>query len=224
MEPRIQTPRCGTLTRLLALLTAMLLPLCAAPAGAQDADTAQGAAQGNSTAAETPAGSAAPRVVLETTLGDIVLELDPGKAPGTVENFLTYVRDGFYDGTIFHRVIPDFMIQGGGFTPDLQQKPTRPSIQNEADNGLKNRRGTLAMARTSNPHSATAQFFINVVDNHYLDHTAKTGKGWGYTVFGRVVEGMDVVDAIAATPTTRRGSQPNLPVDAVVIRKASVVE
>ena len=131
-----------------------------------------------------------PKIVLETNFGKITLELDPAAAPKSVENFLTYVRDGFYNGTIFHRVIKGFMIQGGGFTEDVQQKPTRTAIQNEADNGLKNLRGTIAMARTPDPHSASSQFFINTVDNAFLDFTAKTPKGWGYCVFGKVVEGM----------------------------------
>lgn len=172
--------------------------------------------------AETPAESVPPRVTLETSKGTIVIELKPDAAPATVENFLGYVESGFYDGTIFHRVIPDFMIQGGGFTADLQQKPTRDPIRNEADDGLKNLRGTLAMARTSDPHSATSQFFINVVDNHYLDHTAKSARGWGYTVFAEVVDGMDVVDAIAKVSTTRRGGMSDVPKEPVVIEKATV--
>jgi len=140
-----------------------------------------------------------PRVVMETSLGRIVIELDAEKAPKTVENFLRYVDAGFYDGTVFHRVISNFMIQGGGFTADLAQKRTRPPIQNEAKNGLKNKRGTIAMARMREPHSATAQFFINVVDNSRLDYPSFDG--WGYCVFGKVVEGMEVVDKIRKTPT-----------------------
>ncbi len=166
-----------------------------------------------------------PRVVLKTSKGKIVVELLAKEAPGTVKNFLGYVESGFYNGTIFHRVMPDFMIQCGGFTPDLKKKDTREPIQNEADNGLSNERGTLAMARTGNPHSATAQFFINVGnDNGYLDHTGKDPRGWGYAVFGKVVEGMEVVDAIAAMETTRKGSQQNLPVETVTIVSASKVE
>ncbi|MCP3962874.1 MAG: peptidyl-prolyl cis-trans isomerase [bacterium] len=166
-----------------------------------------------------------PRVVLKTSKGKIVVELLAKEAPGTVKNFLGYVESGFYNGTIFHRVMPDFMIQCGGFTPDLKKKDTRKPIQNEADNGLSNERGTLAMARTGNPHSATAQFFINVGnDNGYLDHTGKDPRGWGYAVFGKVVEGMEVVDAIAAMETTRKGSQQNLPVETVTIVSASKVE
>jgi peptidyl-prolyl cis-trans isomerase B (cyclophilin B) len=167
---------------------------------------------------------ASPRVVLETSLGDITLELDRAKAPMTTENFLSYVTSGHYDGTIFHRVIPDFMIQGGGFSEEMRQKPTVAPIVNEADNGLKNRRGTVAMARTGEPHSATAQFFINLKDNGFLDHTAKTERGWGYTVFGKVVEGMDVVDKIATVKTGTRGGHENVPADAIVIAEARVQE
>ncbi|KAF0809478.1 cytosolic peptidylprolyl cis-trans isomerase, cyclophilin A-like protein [Alcanivorax sp. S71-1-4] len=162
----------------------------------------------------------APRVALETTEGTIVIELYPDKAPATVANFLQYVDDGFYDGTVFHRVIPRFMIQGGGFTRDYQQKETRTPVTNEADNGLRNERGTLAMARTSDPHSATAQFFINTVNNTNLNHRGKSPGGWGYAVFGKVVEGMDVVDRISALPTGRgtlngmpAGDVPNRPVE-----------
>ncbi len=147
----------------------------------------------------------APAVLIQTSKGDIQVELDPERAPKTVENFLAYVDAGSYDGTIFHRVIPDFMIQGGGFTPDYSKKPTRDPIANEADNGLANKRGTIAMARTGDPHSATAQFFINHKDNAFLDHSAKDAGGWGYTVFGKVTAGMDVVDAIAAAPTGPAG-------------------
>jgi cyclophilin family peptidyl-prolyl cis-trans isomerase len=142
-----------------------------------------------------------PSVKIQTNHGDIILELYPDKAPKTVANFLQYVQDGFYTNTIFHRVIRDFMIQGGGFTPRFERKETRPPVINEADNGLKNQRGTIAMARTADPHSATAQFFINVVDNGFLDFTDKTPKGWGYTVFGRVTKGMEVVDTIRALQT-----------------------
>ena len=161
-----------------------------------------------------------PSVALETSHGRILLELYPDKAPKTVENFLQYVRSGFFDGTIFHRVIPDFMIQGGGFTSDMRQKPTRTPIQNEADNGVANARGTIAMARTNDPHSATAQFFINLKDNGFLNHTGKNPQGWGYTAFGKVVEGMDVVDKIARVKTARSGMHENVPAEAVVIEKA----
>ncbi len=137
-----------------------------------------------------------PRVTLATSMGDISIELDAAKAPVTAKNFLAYVESGHFDGTIFHRVIPDFMIQGGGFDCDMAQKASSTPITNEADNGLRNERGTLAMARTSDPHSASCQFFINLKDNRFLDHTAKTPQGWGYAVFGRVLEGMDVVKTI----------------------------
>ena len=162
------------------------------------------------------------QVRLTTNHGDIVLELDAQAAPQTAENFLIYVKEGFYDGTIFHRVIQDFMIQGGGVTADLRKKRTREPIQNEADNGLRNVRGTVAMARTSDPHSATSQFFINTVDNSYLDHQAKSEKGWGYCVFGNVVEGMEVVEAIQSVPTTTKQGWRDVPVEAVVIEKAVV--
>lgn len=164
-----------------------------------------------------------PMVALETNQGRIVLELDAEKAPKTVENFLQYVEAGFYDGTLFHRVIPSFMIQGGGFDAHQRQKPTRAAIQNEADNGLANSRGTIAMARTGDPHSATAQFFINLKDNGFLNHSGKTAQGWGYTVFGRVTEGMDVVDKIARTPTAQGRISEAVPQQPVVIDRASVV-
>jgi len=165
-----------------------------------------------------------PLVRLETSLGEITLELYPDKAPATVANFLQYVREGFYDGTIFHRVINGFMIQGGGSDANLNQKPTRAPIQNEADNGLTNQPYTVAMARTSDPHSATSQFFINVADNKVLNHTAKTPKGWGYAVFGQVVQGREVVDQIKAVPTGNRDGYQNVPLTPVVIVKAMVVE
>jgi peptidyl-prolyl cis-trans isomerase B (cyclophilin B) len=165
-----------------------------------------------------------PRVRLETNLGAIVLELDAQKAPKTVENFLTYVRDGFYDGTTFHRVIKGFMIQGGGLTADMQRKPPKAPIKNEADNGLKNKRGTIAMARTGDPNSATSQFFINTVDNAPLDYKEKSLPGWGYCVFGKVVEGMDVVDAIEAVKTGSKAGRRNVPTKPVVIKRATVME
>ena len=163
-----------------------------------------------------------PRVAFETSHGSLVLELDPASAPETVKNFLAYVRDGFYDGTIFHRVIAGFMIQGGGFTPEFKQLQTRAPIRNEADQGGRNDRGTIAMARTSDPHSATAQFFINLVDNDFLNHRARTGQGWGYAAFGRVVEGMETVDRIAAVATGSRGMFQDVPRETVVIRKTRV--
>ena len=165
------------------------------------------------------AGDANPEVVIETWEGNIVVELFADKAPETVKNFLAYVDANFYDGTIFHRVIPNFMIQGGGFKPGMKEKSTRAPIKNEADNGLKNLRGTIAMARTSDPHSATSQFFINVVDNDYLNHQEKNLQGWGYTVFGRVTKGMDVVDAISAVKTTTLGAFQDVPAEPVVILK-----
>ena len=166
-----------------------------------------------------------PKVSLQTNKGVIVMELYPDQAPKSVENFLAYVDSGFYNGTVFHRVIKDFMIQGGGFDPNMKQKDTRPSVAIEADNGLKNERGTLAMARTSDPNSATAQFFINLKDNAFLNHTAKTPRGWGYTVFGRVTDGMAVVDAIGNLPTGAKGSFPtDVPQETVIIEKASRVD
>jgi peptidyl-prolyl cis-trans isomerase A (cyclophilin A) len=156
-----------------------------------------------------------------TALGTIEIALDPQKAPITVKNFLSYVRSGHYDGTIFHRVIPGFMIQGGGFTPELEEKPTGPPIRNEARNGLRNSRGTIAMARTNDPDSATCQFFINVKDNHMLDFGIS---GAGYAVFGNVIKGMEVVDRIVAVPTTSRGPYENVPQIAVVIKKAREVK
>jgi cyclophilin family peptidyl-prolyl cis-trans isomerase len=160
-----------------------------------------------------------PRVELDTTKGKIILDLYADKAPETVENFLAYVDAGFYNGTIFHRVIPNFMIQGGGFAADMRQKKSRAPIDNEADNGLRNERGTIAMARTSNPHSATAQFFINTKNNDFLNHKGKSPQGWGYAVFGRVAEGTDVVDAISGVKTGTRGRFRDVPIDPVVIRK-----
>jgi peptidyl-prolyl cis-trans isomerase B (cyclophilin B) len=163
-------------------------------------------------------------VTLNTTFGSIKIELDAERAPKTVANFLAYVRDGFYDGTIFHRVIDNFMIQGGGFDADMSQKPTGDPVENEADNGLKNDHGTIAMARTMEPHSATAQFFINVKDNDFLNHSGKTMQGWGYTVFGRVVDGAEVLDRIRAVPTTTRAGHQDVPVDNVIIESITVEE
>ncbi len=168
--------------------------------------------------------STSPRVKLNTTAGDIVIELNAADAPKSTENFLTYVRDGFYDNTIFHRVIDGFMIQGGGFEPGMKQKDTRAPIENEANNGLKNDKYTLAMARTNDPHSATAQFFINVANNDFLNHTAPTAQGWGYAVFGKVVEGEDVVDQIRGVKTGNAGFHQNVPTEDVVIEKATIIE
>jgi len=161
------------------------------------------------------------KVKLETSLGAIVLELDAAKAPQTVANFVQYVKDGHYAGTVFHRVIPDFMVQGGGFTPEMQQKPTRPPIALESRNGLRNTLGTIAMARTMVPNSATSQFFINLKDNDFLDQ-ANSRDGHGYTVFGKVVRGMDVVDQIRAVPTGNRGGHQNVPLTPVTILKATL--
>ena len=165
-----------------------------------------------------------PRVSLKTSMGDILVELDAEKAPISTENFLAYVNDGFYDGTVFHRVIADFMIQGGGMEPDLSPKSTKAPIKNEANNGLTNERGTLAMARTQVVDSATAQFFINTVDNNFLNHQNESTMGYGYAVFGKVVEGMETVDAIRQVETGNHGMHQDVPKDPVLIEKATVVE
>ena len=191
----------------LALLPALTLMLAAGPWGDE------------ALAARRPT-----MVNLQTSKGDIVLELYPEKAPATVANFLQYVKDGFYDGTIFHRIINGFMIQGGGFDAQMNQKSTRAPIKNEADNGLTNDAYTIAMARTAVPDSATAQFFINVADNKSLNHTGKNPAGWGYAVFGKVVQGKEVVDTIKAVPTASKGFHGDVPVEPVVIVKATVVE
>src|SRR6267378_3781626 len=162
-------------------------------------------------------------VKLKTNFGIIALEFDTGRAPETVKNFLDYVEAGFYSNTVFHRVIDGFMIQGGGFDPGMRQKPTRDPIKNEADNGLKNGRYTIAMARTSDPHSASSQFFINVSDNGFLNHTAPNADGWGYCVFGKVVEGKDIVDRIKGVKTGKRGPHSDVPVEDVLIERAEVV-
>lgn len=166
----------------------------------------------------------APQVKIETNMGDIIVLLEPDKAPKTVANFLTYAKDGFYNNTIFHRVISNFMIQGGGFTTDYQRKPTRAPIENEADNGLSNLKGTIAMARTMDPHSATAQFFINVKDNTFLDFTSKSPRSWGYTVFGRVIKGMDTVNRIRSVATGPGGPFPtDVPREAVIIKSITLL-
>lgn len=170
------------------------------------------------------ASAANPQVEMKTSMGVIVLELDAEKAPQTVENFLQYVKAGHYDGTIFHRVIPGFMIQGGGFTPAFKEKPARKPIRNEASNGLQNTPGTIAMARTSEPHSATAQFFINVADNRSLNFRFPTVEGYGYAVFGKVVKGMDVANRIVKVPTGSMGPHQNVPVKPVVIESARIVD
>ena len=174
---------------------------------------------GESTAAEKN-----PVVVMETSLGNVKIELDQAKAPISVKNFLSYVDDKFYDGTIFHRVISSFMIQGGGFTADMQQKPTKAQIKNEAGNGLSNKRGTLAMARTMVVDSASSQFFINVVDNDFLDHRDNSSQGFGYAVFGKVIEGMDVVDKIKSVKTGNKTGFQDVPMDAVVIKSIKRVQ
>lgn len=200
-----------------------LLMLAGASAlSAQDTKTTPAAAP----AATATVSTAAPRVALNTNMGKIVIELNPAKAPKSVENFLQYVNDKHYDGTVFHRVIPTFMIQGGGFTQDLTMKSTRAPVQNEADNGLSNLRGTVAMARTGDPHSATSQFFINVVDNPNLNHFGKdNGQTWGYAVFGKVVSGMEVVDAIKVVERGAKGPLPqDVPVSPVIILSAEVVK
>jgi peptidyl-prolyl cis-trans isomerase B (cyclophilin B) len=163
-------------------------------------------------------------IIIRTTFGELKLELDAEKAPKTVENFLKYVGEGYYDGTIFHRVIDNFMIQGGGFDTDMGEKQSGDAIENEADNGLKNDFGTVAMARTTEPHSATAQFFINVKDNDFLNHSGKNMQGWGYTVFGKITDGAEVLDKIRAVPTTSRGGHQDVPQDPVIIESVEVVD
>jgi len=165
-----------------------------------------------------------PRVNVQTNLGNFVITLDSEKAPKSVENFLAYVKDGFFDGTVFHRVIDGFMIQGGGFEPGMKQKQTRAPIKNEADNGLKNDQYTVAMARTSDPNSATAQFFVNVANNDFLNFSSPTPNGWGYAVFGKVTEGTDVIDKMRSVKTGTRGFHQNVPNEDLVIEKAEVVE
>ncbi len=164
------------------------------------------------------------KVKLTTTLGEVVIQLNTEKAPVSSANFLTYVNEGFYNGTVFHRIIPDFMAQGGGFDTSFNQKAVHAPIKNEANNGLKNTRGTLAMARTNDPDSATAQFFINYKDNSFLNHTSQTSSGWGYAVFGEVIEGMDVVDAMAKQATSNRGGHQDVPKTDIIIEKAEVVK
>lgn len=165
-----------------------------------------------------------PKVIIETTMGNITVELDADKAPIGTENFIHYVMDGFFNGTLFHRIIPNFMVQGGGMLPGMEDKPSGEPIENEADNGLKNERGTLAYARTMDPHSATTQFFINLKDNSFLDHTGKDAQGWGYAVFGKVVDGMDVVDAMAKVETTSRRGHQDVPVEDILITKTTLIE
>ena len=166
----------------------------------------------------------AAHVTIATTVGQMTLELDADNAPKNVENFLAYASSGFYDGTIFHRVINNFMIQGGGFTTDMEQKPTQAPVDNEANNGLKNERGTIAMARTQDPHSATAQFFINVQDNDFLNHTGENMQGWGYTVFGKITQGEDVLDKIRCVQTGSQGGHQDVPTEPIIIESISVTE
>ena len=196
--------------KLLSLFLLLLVSAC-------NADTAENAVPA------TPADDG-PKVLLQTSMGEIVVQLYPEEAPQSVTNFLRYVDEGFYDGTIFHRVIDGFMIQGGGFTPAMEQKQTRAPILNEADNGLRNTVGTIAMARTMEPHSATSQFFINVANNSSLDFREKTPRAWGYAVFGRVVQGMDVVKAIKSVPTTTKGMHRDVPQQDIIITKAERLE
>ena len=165
----------------------------------------------------------AAHILMTTTVGPMTLELDADNAPKTVENFLSYVSNGFYDGTIFHRVIDNFMVQGGGFTADMEQKTTQAPIENEANNGLKNARGTIAMARTQDPHSATAQFFINVQDNDFLNHTGENMQGWGYAVFGKVTEGEDVLDKIRCVQTGSQAGHQDVPVEPIIIESVTVI-
>ncbi len=166
----------------------------------------------------------AAHVTIATTVGQMTLELDADNAPKTVENFLAYASSGFYDGTIFHRVINNFMIQGGGFTTDMEQKPTQAPVDNEANNGLKNERGTIAMARTQDPHSATAQFFINVQDNDFLNHTGENMQGWGYTVFGKITQGEDVLDKIRGVQTGSQDGHQDVPTEPIIIESVSITE
>lgn len=197
------------LLKQLCLLVATTVPLMLAyPAQAAKTDKSKGAS---------------PVVRMTTSLGVIEIELDAKRAPVTTENFLRYAKEGFYDGTIFHRVIPGFMIQGGGFGPRMKRKQAHDPINNEADNELKNVRGAIAMARTANPHSATSQFFINTVDNENLNHTGKTGAGWGYAVFGKVIKGMDVVTKIENQPTTTVGPYRDVPATDVLIKKTEII-
>ena len=198
------------------LLLGLLMP------GLSGCGASEPATQAVSTAP--PAGQAAnPRVLIETSKGNITVEVFPAQAPQSAGNFLNYAKTGFYDGLVFHRVIPGFMIQTGGMTADMVEKPKNAPIQNEADNGLKNLRGTLAMARTGDPHSASSQFFINVKDNAFLNHRGQTPQGWGYAVFGQVVDGMDVVDAIVAVPRGNRGPHGDVPLEPIVMKRVSVL-
>ncbi len=165
-----------------------------------------------------------PKVKLSTSMGDITLELDAEKAPISVENFVNYVKNGHYDGLIFHRIIPNFMVQGGGMEAGMKERPNLSAIENEADNGLKNDHGTIAMARTNAPHSATSQFFINLKNNDFLNHTSKDMRGWGYTVFGKVTDGIDVVEAMGKVATGNSAGQGDVPLEDVILNKAELIE
>ena len=208
------------MTRFSAFLLALTLGASLATSGCNAKEP------GKQTVSTQPAAGqpANPRVLIETSKGNITVELFRCNAPLSVDNFLKHVNSGFYDGTIFHRVIPGFMIQGGGMLPDMTEKTRGTPIQNEADNGLKNLRGTLAMARTMEPHSATSQFFINVTDNYFLNHRGKSIEGWGYAVFGQVVDGMPVVDAIVAVQRGNRGPHQDVPLEPVVMKKVTVIQ
>ncbi len=203
---------------------AVLLPALLAISVSACAAQKEPKTEATAPAQPTTASSSMPRVTLNTSMGNIVVELNPEKAPLSSANFIEYVNSGHYNGTIFHRVIDNFMIQGGGFDANMQQKPTRAPIQNEANNGLKNTRGTIAMARTSDPQSASAQFFINVKDNDFLNYSSPTQQGWGYTVFGQVVEGMDVVDKIKVVQTSNAGGNQNVPTTPIVIQQAVLLK
>ena len=207
------------MTRISTFLFALLL-------GTTLATTGCGAKEpGKQTVSTEPAAGqpANPKVLIETSKGNITIELFAGKAPVSVENFLSHVKTGFYDGTVFHRVIPGFMIQGGGMLPDMTEKSRGAPIRNEANNGLKNLRGTLAMARTGDPHSATSQFFINVADNYFLNHRGESFEGWGYAVFGQVVSGLEVADAIVAVPRGDQGMHQDVPLEPVVMKRVSLI-
>ena len=203
--------------RFFAILLACMLGVLGSSAYAAESNTNPATSGGTM--------STNPKILIETSKGNITAELDAKAAPKTVENILAYVNDGFYTDTVFHRVIPGFMIQGGGLTADMKDKTDkRPPVQNEADNGLKNDRGTLAMARTMDPHSASSQFFINVNNNDFLNFSSKTPQRWGYTEFGKVTDGMDVVDAIVGVKTSNKGMHQDVPVEPIVIKKVSVVQ
>jgi peptidylprolyl isomerase/peptidyl-prolyl cis-trans isomerase B (cyclophilin B) len=208
------------MTRISAFLLALTLGASLAATGCNAKEPGKQTVSTQPTAGQ----PANPRVLIETSKGNITVELFRGNAPLSVDNFLKHANSGFYDGTIFHRVIPGFMVQGGGMLPDMTEKPRGTPIQNEADNGLKNLRGTLAMARTGEPHSATSQFFINVNDNYFLNHRGKSIEGWGYAVFGQVVDGMEVVDAIVAVPRGNRGPHGDVPLEPVVMKKVTVIK